>query len=76
MKKRLPLDPFDSKTPLSKDYQLGNLAWAVLLMGMVGGAMLVFSSDFDGAGALLKAAAGLAIIGGAAYIARRIIKSI
>ena len=73
-KKRLPLDPFDPKTAFNKDYQLGNLAWAIFLMGLLGGAFLIASSDFAGFRGWLTIGAGIVVIVGTAYIAHQIIK--
>lgn len=76
MKERLPLDPVDPKTPLSRDYQVGNVAWVILLTGVVGGALLLGAADYGRMWGWLQAAAGVLVIAGTAFIARKLIKSI
>jgi hypothetical protein len=67
---RLPLDPFDPSTPLSADYQLANLAWVVLLIGVVGGLYMLANADFRTWGGCAIAAGGAALIIGGAWVAR------
>ena len=76
MKRKLPLDPFDPQTPFSKDYQVGNFAWAILLIGLICGLLLIWSADFDRYWGWLQAAVGIAVLAGSISVARRLIRSI
>ena len=76
MKKKLPLDPFDWRTLVSYDYQFGNLAWAILLLGVALGAYLIVTADPDRLFGWFKISGGIGVIFGATYLARRMIRSI
>ena len=76
MKRKVPLDPFDWKTPLSRDYQTGNLAWVSLLVGLVGGGILIGTADFAQYRGWLQLVAGVSILAWSIAFARKLFRSI
>ena len=74
-KKQLPLDPFDPQTLITKGYQIGNLALAILLVGPTVGALLIGSAEFDRELGWFQAVAGVMLIVGAAILSRRLFNS-
>ena len=76
MKRKLPLDPFDAQTPITKDYQIGNLAWVILLVGLAVGALLIGSAEFGRGLGWAQAVVGVMVTVGAAILSRRLFNSI
>ena len=67
---KLPLDPFDPSTPLSADYQIGNLAWVILLIGIATGLYLLATANFANWGGWAKAIGAAAVVFGTGALAR------
>lgn len=76
MKRKLPLDPFDGKTPLSRDYQIGALAWVSLLVGLTGSGILIGTADFAQYRGWLQLVAGVSILAWSFAFARKLFRSI
>ena len=67
---KLPLDPFDPATPLSRNYQTGALAWSALLAGKALGVWLaVMATSIAG---WIRAFGAVVLIGASIWMALRL----
>lgn len=76
MRRKLPLDPFDPKTPFREDFQIGKTCSAIVFLGALIGCALIVSSDFGTISGLLMAAVGLVMVAGSIGIAIKGLRSI
>ena len=71
-KENLPPGLFDRELLASREYQIGKLAWVALLIGCLAGGFLLARADYSSLSGRLRAFAGLIVIAGAVWLARRL----